>query len=94
MQPWPTAYTFWHRAGQPPLRLLVLKATARAADETAPPGTILVQPDLSRLSVVAGGGSIVDILELQPAGKKRMTAAEFVRGRRPQPGDRLGPETA
>src|SRR5262249_15635122 len=26
MHPWPTAYTFWHRAGQPPLRLIVHRA--------------------------------------------------------------------
>jgi methionyl-tRNA formyltransferase len=37
--------------------------------------------------------SVVEVNELQPAGKKRMSAAEFLRGRRPMPGDRLGPET-
>ena len=96
MQPWPTPYTFWHRAGSEPLRLIVLKATTRAGapQESAVPGTILVQSDLSHLSVVAGAGGIVDIVELQPAGKKRMSASEVLRGRRPQPGDRLGPETA
>jgi methionyl-tRNA formyltransferase len=94
MQPWPTAYTYWHRAGQQPLRLLVLKATARAgqAGETDPAGDILVQADVSRLRVVAGDGQVVEIEELQPAGKRRMTAAEFLRGRKPQAGDRLGPE--
>src|SRR5215468_4516311 len=29
MQPWPTAYTFLHHAGQPPLRLIVNRTTAR-----------------------------------------------------------------
>ena len=93
MQPWPTPYTFWHRPGQQPVRVIVLKGMARTGAEAAAAGTILVQSDLSKLSVVAGDGGIVDITELQPAGKKRMNAAEFLRGRRPQPGDRLGPET-
>jgi methionyl-tRNA formyltransferase len=94
MQPWPTAYTYWHRAGQPPLRLLVLKAIARSGPSVlrGAPGEILVQSDLKHLHAVAGDGQAVEIEELQPAGKRRMTAAEFLRGRKPQAGDRLGPE--
>jgi methionyl-tRNA formyltransferase len=44
--------------------------------------------------VAAGSGSVVDIKELQPSGKKRMKAKEFLRGYRFQPGDRFGPETS
>jgi methionyl-tRNA formyltransferase len=94
MQPWPTAFTHWHRPGQPPLRLILLRATARPvrADEQGQSGEILSQSnDLSRLCVAAGDG-VVEVQELQPDGKRRMTAADFLRGRRPQPGDRLGPE--
>jgi methionyl-tRNA formyltransferase len=92
MQPWPTPYTFWQRSGQPALRLLILKATARprqATEEAATPGDVL--PETARLSVAAGDG-VVEVHELQPAGKRRMTAEEFLRGRHPQPGDRFGPE--
>ncbi len=93
MQPWPTAYTAWHRAGEPPMRLLVCKAGARpfAAGESGRPGDILLTGDDKALRVAAGDG-VVEISELQPAGKRRMSAAEFLRGRRPRPGDRLGPE--
>jgi methionyl-tRNA formyltransferase len=94
MQPWPTAYTFWHREGQQPLRLIVHRAASRPRrdEETAlAPGQVLVPGDGTRLGVAAGGG-VVEVLELQPAGKRRMTAEEFLRGRRPQAGDRLGPE--
>ena len=95
LQPWPTAYTWWHRAGQPPLRLIVCRATARdmAASESGAPGELL-QPhgDFTRLRVAVANRSVVEIHELQPAGKRRMTAEDFLRGRRPQPGDRLGPE--
>jgi methionyl-tRNA formyltransferase len=96
MQPWPTAYTFWHRAGQTPVRLIVLKAAARAADPQEvglAPGAVVVRPELSSLAVAAGSG-IVEIAVLQPAGKKRMSASEFLRGRKPQIGDRLGPESS
>lgn len=93
MHPWPTAYTFWHRDGQPSLRLIVHRAQARSAapGETLTPGEILTsQTDV--LSVGAADGTLVEIHELQPAGKKRMPAADFLRGRRPVPGDRLGAE--
>jgi methionyl-tRNA formyltransferase len=94
MQPWPTAYTSWHRAGQAPLRLIVCKTTARpfAADEAGQPGEVLPTGDNKRLSVATSDG-VVEVLELQPAGKRRMTTDEFLRGRRPQAGDRLGPDT-
>lgn len=94
MQPWPTAFTWWQRPGQEPIRLILLRASARplAADEQGQPGDVLVKPaDLSRLYTVAGGGTVVAVQELQPAGKRRMTAEEFLRGHRPQAGDRLGP---
>jgi methionyl-tRNA formyltransferase len=95
MQPWPTAYTSWHRAGQAPLRLIVCKTAARAfaGGEAGRPGDVLLTGDAKRLAV-ASGDSVVEVMELQPAGKRRMSAEEFLRGRRPQPGDRLGPEAA
>jgi methionyl-tRNA formyltransferase len=93
MQPWPTAYTFWQRTGQPSLRLLLLRAHSRSAmsDEMVAPGEMLTSR-LDVLCVGAGDGAIVEVLDVQPAGKKRMSAVNFLRGRRPQPGDRLGPE--
>ncbi len=97
MQPWPTAYTFWHRAGQPALRLLLYRTDWRMApaptSSAALPGTVLLQSEEpSRLWIAAGQGTQVEVLELQPAGKRRLSASEFLRGRRPQAGDHLGPE--
>jgi len=97
MQPWPTAYTFWHRLGQKPLRLILHRATWRPAGpgEDTTPGMILGEEgDLSKLGVMAGEGTAVEVLELQPEGKRRMAAVDFLRGRRPQPGDFLGPGPA
>jgi methionyl-tRNA formyltransferase len=90
MHPWPTAYTFWHRPGQEAVRLIVHQARVRPEGTTELPGSILNTQDV--LSVAAGGGTVVEVMELQPAGKRRMLAAEFLRGRRPQAGDRVGAE--
>jgi methionyl-tRNA formyltransferase len=94
MQPWPTAYTFWHRSGMAPFRLIVYKASARprsGPEQGLTAGQVVVGGHADVLSVAAGEG-VVDVRELQPAGKRRMAAAEFLRGHRPREGDRLGPE--
>ncbi len=102
MQPWPTAYTYWHRAGQEPLRLIVTRAKVSPVGFPPgyEPGNLGVAPSIPYLWVATGSNqssssgwlTAVEVHELQPAGKRRMTAEEFLRGRRPQPGDRLGPE--
>lgn len=97
MQPWPTAYTYWHRQGKQPQRLIVWKAAwrERTTTDALTPGQIIAEPEqASHLCIVASSGSQVEILEVQPAGNRRMTAAEFLRGHRREPGDRLGPESA
>ncbi|MFL5342327.1 MAG: methionyl-tRNA formyltransferase [Gemmataceae bacterium] len=96
MQPWPTAYTFLHRSGQPSLRVIVSRAGVAAVPDhvdCAMEGRILPpdEPGAQRLLVATVGGC-VELVELQPAGKRRMTAAEFLRGHPIQPGDRFGPE--
>jgi methionyl-tRNA formyltransferase len=53
-------------------------------------GTI-VQIDAAGLLVACGGTSrIIRVTEVQPAGKRRMSAADWERGRGIQEGDRLG----
>lgn len=52
------------------------------------PGTIL---ETTGRLVIATGDQPLEILELQPAGKRSMTAAEFLRGNRVQIGERFGP---
>ena len=96
MQPWPTAYTFLHRQGQTPIRVIINRTgeirLIRAVSYPAP-GLLLLLNNNERLFVASGGQGIIEILELQPAGKRRMTAEDFLRGRKPQAGDRFGPET-
>ncbi|MBM4068331.1 MAG: methionyl-tRNA formyltransferase [Planctomycetes bacterium] len=86
MQPWPTAYTFLHQPGQAPLRVIVNRARPFVGQcDPAPCGRVAVAQPGQLL--VAGGATgagqqtVVEILELQPSGKRRMSAADFLRGR-------------
>ncbi len=93
MQPWPTAYTYLHRVGKSPVRVIISQAhkeSALSARHGSMPGDAIVAG--GKLAVVAGHESLVEIVELQPAGKKRMTAEEFLRGHPLKEGDRFGPE--
>jgi len=99
MQPWPTAYTFLHQPGRPPQRWIItrLQVGPEVPENTppAPPGTLLLPeeaPPGFPLAVRTGTDRLALITELQPAGKRRMSAAEFLRGHPLYPGARLGPE--
>ncbi|MFY9681375.1 MAG: hypothetical protein WAK70_06050 [Candidatus Sulfotelmatobacter sp.] len=43
-----------------------------------------------RLLVGCGQGTAIELLELQLEGKKRTSAADFIHGYRPAPGEKLG----
>lgn len=62
-------------------------ATALPAGEKSEPGTVLLVSDTI---VVACAEGSVSIAEVQPAGKSRMKAADWGRGRGIVSGDRLG----
>jgi methionyl-tRNA formyltransferase len=103
MQPWPTAYTFLHRQGNPPLRIIVNKAGVldhlppeEGGDQSLPhvrPGAVLRTAQRTNLWVAAGHGYLL-LSEIQPASKRRMAAFEFLRGHPLQPGDYFGPEAS
>ena len=97
MQPWPTAYTFFHRPGKEPMRVIVCQTgtiNAAAVDMEAEPGELFdfIGGGLGARCGRAPLGSILAVLELQPAGKKRMAAEEFLRGYPIRDGYRFGPE--
>ena len=90
MQPWPTAYTYLHRPGKEPIRaMLSLVRTHETVSEDTPGSAKVVG---NELHVTAGASSVVHVIELQPAGKKKMPAAEFLRGHALADGSRFGPE--
>jgi len=82
-QPWPGCYT--SLKGK---KLGITSAKAHSYSGTQGPGEMLVDRD--QLFVVCGERSALQLLEVQPEGKRRMTAADFIRGYRPQTADKLG----
>jgi methionyl-tRNA formyltransferase len=81
-QPWPTAYTYYR--GE---QLKILRASV--LDHNAPelPGTVLqIGKDIG----AATGKGILLLHEVQLAGKRAMSAAEFARGQREFVGSKLG----
>ncbi|HEY1191030.1 MAG TPA: methionyl-tRNA formyltransferase [Gemmata sp.] len=102
MQPWPTAYTFLHRPGKEPMRVIVSQALQESNKLTVypffstcfefapPPGSLFAERSL--VWVAASEAHMIAIPELQPAGKKKMTAEEFLRGYPVVEGVRFGPE--
>jgi len=81
-QPFPSSFTF--RNGH---RLTIWRAVA-GSDADAELGTV-VQIDKGTFDVACGGGSL-SVLEVQPEGKRRMTADDFVNGTRLKVGEVLG----
>jgi methionyl-tRNA formyltransferase len=82
-QPWPGAYTLFrgrhlqvHRA-HPAGDVAALLPAQLAAEGT-------------RLLVGCGNKTVLELAELQPEGKRRMLARDFINGYRPQPGEKLG----
>lgn len=84
MNPWPSAYTSYQGK-----QLKIWEALAREEEGTAPePGTIVYvgRQDFT----VATGRGLLQVLEVQLAGKKRMSARDFLLGMRLTPGEKLG----
>jgi methionyl-tRNA formyltransferase len=84
--PWPGAFTFWQGK-----QLKILRAAAsletRPKGEASPPGTVIEGPDGP--GIVTGLG-ILNLYEVQPAGKRPMPADTFTHGARGFVGSRLG----
>jgi methionyl-tRNA formyltransferase len=65
----------------------VQPAMSSYGDDSTPPGTVL---RADRQLVIRTGDGAIEILELQPAGKRTMQAEEFLRGNRVRVGECLG----
>lgn len=87
LKPWPKTHTFWHPAGHEPVRLILEQVEPIAGQSAgASPGTVVeTAPDF----LVACGEGTLKIETVQPAGKRVMGAADFLRGHAVQVGDRL-----
>jgi methionyl-tRNA formyltransferase len=88
MQPWPIAYTYWHRQANSqsdPMRLII--HTTAPVEGQGPPGAVL-EAHGDRLVIAAGVGA-VQILTVQREGKKPGPVAEFLRGNPVGVGERM-----
>ena len=85
LQPWPLAATTLRGA-----RLVIRRtAVVSRGSEGAAPGTVLHARG-DELIVACGGGTAVQVLEVQPEGRRTMTAREFLAGHGGLQGERLG----
>jgi methionyl-tRNA formyltransferase len=80
-QPWPGAYTKFRGKN-----LQVWKASK--ASHNLRPGELLAEVD--HLFAGCGHETAIELIQLQIEGKKRTSAAEFIRGYRPRTGEVLG----
>ncbi|OFW40028.1 MAG: methionyl-tRNA formyltransferase [Acidobacteria bacterium RIFCSPLOWO2_12_FULL_60_22] len=96
--PWPGAYTgfrekklqIWWAKPETERSQNQSRDRERAVTESdnAPSsGELLVGKD--DLRVICGSGTVLQILEVQQEGRRRMTAAEFIHGARPETEERL-----
>ena len=83
--PWPVAHAYLDGDDSPAFRIWRAMLAGECAAQ--PPGTVL-RCDESGLVVATARGA-VRITDIQPAGARRMSAAEFARGHRLKPGTRL-----
>jgi methionyl-tRNA formyltransferase len=80
-QPWPGAFTRFRGRG---LNITAMKPASRQV----PQALLLVKGD--QLFVGCGSNSAIELLEVQPEGKKRIPTQDFVHGYRPGQGEVLG----
>jgi len=83
-QPWPGAFTSFRGKN------LTLHRALLAAYGMGPlvPGEMKAAGE--DLFLGCGGGTALQVMELQPEGKRRMSAKDFIHGYRPKAGERLG----
>ncbi len=82
-QPWPGAYTQFRGKN-----LKIIAARPAEAGLNLSAGELRWNEE--KLFTGCGGGTVLELLRLQPEGKKTISAREFVIGYRPAQGERLG----
>ncbi|HEY0320177.1 MAG TPA: methionyl-tRNA formyltransferase [Pyrinomonadaceae bacterium] len=84
-QPWPNAFTGYHSR-----RLVIWRAEALHDYERGGVGGEIVEAHGDGLVIACGDGTALRLLEVQPEGKRRMTARDFLNGAHVRAGERLG----
>ena len=84
-QPWPTAYT--QHDGR---RLIVWRASVVETDARRGSAGEIVEAQGDDFVVAAGGQTVLRLVEVQPEGKRRMSARDFLNGMHARAGESLG----
>jgi len=86
LNPWPLAVAECHGK-----RIQILRSAppAAASPQAIPAGRFMGVSERG-MRVACGAGTVLEILEVQPAGKRRMSGRDFANGARLRPGERLG----
>lgn len=91
-QPWPGSFTNWNAVHlKQPLRLIIHRATDEPvadANQAELEAGQVARSEKDRLLVQTGNG-LLSLRQIQPAGKRVMEIEEFLRGHRPDVGDRF-----
>ena len=81
-QPWPGAFTTFRQ------KQFTIHSARPANGIDISPGELASRGD--SLYLGAAANTSLELIEVQPEGKRRMSARDFFNGYRPQPGERLG----
>jgi methionyl-tRNA formyltransferase len=84
LRPWPAAHTFLHGA-----RLVLQRARMSSTQGAGAPGTCIAA-GATGITVICGDGHAIDILNLQPEGRRVMTARDYQAGHGQLVGQRFG----
>jgi len=82
-QPWPGAHTLFRRR-----HLQIHRALPAEPTQELESGQISAEP--TRLLAGCGRNTALELIELQPEGKRRMSARNFINGYHPQHDEKLG----
>lgn len=96
MQPWPSPFTFLHQSGQKPLRMLILDVENVTTEELdslnvdhgqldSSPGTVIFAN--AKRVIIRSGDGLLELIQVQPQGKRAMQLSQFLCGRKISPGD-------
>jgi len=84
LRPWPGAYSTFRGKN---FHVWAARPEAATAASSQAPGTLVAEG--GRLLVACGGGTRLDLQEVQLEGRKRLSARDFLNGVRLVPGEKL-----
>ena len=83
-QPWPNAYTSFQSR-----RLIIWRAAGENDSRAIAPGEV-VEARGDKLSIACGSETVLHLQEVQPEGKKRLSARDFMNGVHLRAGEKFG----